>query len=240
MSARVIAVGDVHGCLAPLRTLMEAIAPVAGDTVVLLGDLVNRGPDSAGVLNWVHEYNGPAELVVLRGNHDDMMLEARRSLAEDEDADAASMWIAMGGRETLASYTGCPPAELGPPLAQQFAAIPDRHWDVLEASRPFFETDDTIFVHAVPDASLPMDAQSEDDLYWRKLHDFPPRHCSGKRVVCGHTAQKSGRPKWNADWVCIDTDAARGGPLTALEVGVDRVTQVDHAGRVTVRPLHEF
>ena len=236
---RILAVGDVHGCLGRLLALLEAVRPAAGDTLVLLGDLVDRGPDSAGVLDWVARYDGPADLVVLRGNHDLMMLEARDALAAG-DADPASEWIAMGGRETLASYTGTPSGQLGPPLIEQFAAVPDSHWDVLAATRPYFETAGTVFVHALPDASLPMPDQCEHDLYWRKLRDFPPRHLSGKRVVCGHTSQKAGRPRWNEDLVCLDTDAARGGPLTCMEVGTDRVWRAFAGGRVEERPLHEF
>lgn len=227
---RTWAIGDVHGCKTALETLVERLAPRRSDTLILLGDLVNRGPDTAGVLEWVAAYGEPARLVVLRGNHDVMMLEARENRA------AADEWVASGGDETLASYAARQPEIEERTVKMQLAAIPDRHWAVLEQTLPYWETDEAIYVHAVPDPALPMEQQSDDRLYWEKLHDFPPPHCSGKPVVCGHTAQKSGRPKANEHWVCVDTDCARGGWLTAYEVASGSLVQADESGRTRTLP----
>src|SRR3954470_13748102 len=98
MAARTIAIGDVHGCADALAALLDAVAPDPADTVVMLGDYVDRGPDSRRVLDRLVALAGRCKLVPLLGNHDELLLDA---LA---DLDALPRWLKLGGTDTLRSY----------------------------------------------------------------------------------------------------------------------------------------
>src|SRR5690242_9022499 len=99
-SPRLLAIGDIHGCSAAFDALLEAVTPRPDDELITLGDYVDRGPDSRGVLERLIKLHRTGRLVALRGNHDWMMLRA----FEDPFADTG--WMAVGGREALASYGG--------------------------------------------------------------------------------------------------------------------------------------
>src|SRR5688500_16205946 len=100
MAARTIAIGDIHGCAAALSALLTAIDPQSDDLIVTLGDYIDRGPDSRGVLDRLIELDTQCRLVALLGNHEVMLLQA---LANER---AASLWRECGGEETVASYGG--------------------------------------------------------------------------------------------------------------------------------------
>jgi serine/threonine protein phosphatase 1 len=97
MKPRTIAIGDIHGCSAALDAVLEAIRPRPDDTIVTLGDYINRGPDSMGVIEGLIELAHRCRLVPLLGNHDQMFLVARSGLHR-------MTWIGMGGLATLDSY----------------------------------------------------------------------------------------------------------------------------------------
>src|SRR5918994_272072 len=102
MPARTIAIGDIHGCSAALAALIEAIAPRPEDVVVPLGDYIDRGPDSRGVLDLMIDLGWRCRLVPLLGNHDQMLLDVRAGRYP------ISWLLDMGGAATLASYgPGC-------------------------------------------------------------------------------------------------------------------------------------
>src|SRR5690349_16453875 len=100
MPARTIAIGDIHGCARALRAIVESIQPAADDTVVLLGDYVDRGPDSRGVLDLVLELEGRCRLVPLLGNHELMLLDAL------QNPHVIGPWLECGGDATVRSYDG--------------------------------------------------------------------------------------------------------------------------------------
>ena len=102
---RTIAIGDIHGCSAALRAILDAIRPMPDDLIVTLGDYVDRGPDSRGVLERLIELAGECRLVPILGNHDDMLIQALDGLH-------ATTFLAMGGTATLASYGGSAPEDL--------------------------------------------------------------------------------------------------------------------------------
>ena len=110
MPSRVIAIGDVHGCATALRQMLELIAPNPSDTLVILGDCIDRGPDSRGVIDQVLALRKQCELVCILGNHEEMMLGARRGRSEFE------LWTDCGGVATLDSWqvTGRIPGAPGP------------------------------------------------------------------------------------------------------------------------------
>src|SRR5262245_14510494 len=116
---RTLAIGDIHGCLRALTALLGAARPRPDDFLVTLGDYVDRGPDSSGVLDYLVDLYATGRLVPLRGNHDQMMVDARAG-------DARELWLSCGGAATLRSYG------LAAPETDPLDAIPDRHWQFLE------------------------------------------------------------------------------------------------------------
>jgi serine/threonine protein phosphatase 1 len=218
---RVLAIGDVHGCSHLLDDLLAWVAPAPDDTVVMLGDYVDRGPDSRGVLDrLIRMKREGRRLVCLRGNHEVMMLAARGG-----DRGASADWLGCGGLQTLGSY-GAAPGRTG-----TLADVPAGHWDFLDYNLvDYFETDTHIFVHAGVLCGFDLGDQPDYALYWDFLGDAM-RHHSGKTVVCGHTSQKSGLPKVVPGAVCVDTFAFGGGWLTCLDAPTGRYWQVNLLGK---------
>ena len=144
------------------------------DTIIVLGDIVDRGPDTKGVINFLRELQQEHALVLLRGNHELMMLRARNDRAQFYE------WKRVGGDAVLDSYQ-----------ARSWEDIPQEDWDFIESSLPYFETDTHFFVHANAYPDRPLESQPEFMLYW-EFFDSPAPHESGKVMVCGHTSQKSG------------------------------------------------
>lgn len=217
------AIGDIHGCSYALNALLEGLTLGPTDLVVTLGDYVDRGPDSRGVIDRLIRLRREVPLIALRGNHELMMLEARR------DPYSATAWHECGGYAAVESYGG------------SLDGVPDAHWDFLESLVPYHETPDTIFVHAGVSPYLPLDRQSPLWLYWEPLEAETSRpHYSGKRVICGHTRQREGVPLDLGHCVCIDTSAYTGDFLTALDVESGRFVQADEIGRVRRGSLEEL
>jgi serine/threonine protein phosphatase 1 len=223
--SRTIAIGDIHGCLNAFATLIEAIAPRPEDTVVTLGDHIDRGPDSRGVLDRLNALGGNCRLVPIMGDHEEMLIDA---LADNT---ALRGWLACGGTATLRSY-GWLPGGPRRPLADW---IPAEHRQFLVGCRPYHETSSHLFVHAGFVPELPMDEQPGEALRWRvtDARRATP-HLSGKVAVVGHTPQLAGEVLDLGFLVCIDTNCARGGWLTALDTNTGRVWQADQAGRLRV------
>lgn len=204
-SGRLLALGDVHGGRVALETVLRAADLQPNDTVIGLGDYVDRGPDSRGVIERLITLLEAGRFLPLRGNHELMFCRARNSLAEER------FWRQYGGDEAIASYA--PPARPG-----RLGDVPDRHWRFLATEcRDWHETDRHLFVHAGLDPRFPMTEQLEHDLFWRSLTDRGP-HVSGKTVICGHTTQSDGRPLHLGHTICIDTGAGAGAWLTLLDV----------------------
>ncbi|MGF1580924.1 MAG: metallophosphoesterase family protein [Gemmataceae bacterium] len=223
---RHLAIGDVHGWLSVLVTLVEFVGVREDDVVVTLGDYIDRGPDSYGVIEWLLGYQQRGNLVPLLGNHEAMMLDARH------DRWAFNDWQDSGGKQTLQSYS--PLGDAG-----KLTDVPDEHWDFLENTcRRYYETDTHIFVHANLYPDLPMDEQSELILLWEYFED-PAPHYTGKTMVCGHTRQLSGQPKNVGHAVCIDTNVNRSGWLTCLDVNSGMYWQANKNGETRANWLDE-
>jgi len=217
---RILAIGDIHGQLTMLEALLQHIAPTDEDRVIFLGDYVDRGPDSRGVIARVRELVHAGKAIALRGNHEIMMLESHTS------PDYFESWRRYGGLETIASYA--PPGRAG-----QMSDIPEADYDFLWMDcRPYYETGTHIFVHAGASPSVEMEDQDDLWLYWEKL-DHPAPHRSQKVVICGHTKQRNGRPLDKKHTICIDTGAySEGGWLTCLEVMTGHYWQVNSEGEI--------
>ncbi len=219
---RILAIGDIHGCLLQFNELLAAVKPTGEDLVVTLGDYVDRGPDSKGVLDRLIELRKSGmRLVCLRGNHEVLMLNARAG-GRGERAN----WLSVGGLQTLGSY-GNTPGKAG-----TLENVPDEHWEFLDYDLlEYYETDRFIFVHAGVHCDRDMDEQSETMLYWEFLKDSM-RHQSRKTVICGHTSQRSGEVKVVPGAACIDTFAYGGGWLTCLDVENEKYLQVNALGKL--------
>ncbi len=220
----IYAIGDIHGCRVALEHLVHNVPLTAEDVLVLLGDYVDRGPDSKGVLDWILEYEGPAKLVVLRGNHEVMMLDAR------DNTEKFFSWQHFGGEETLLSYNFSDGSDWT-------TSIPQTHWELLENTLPYFESDDQIFVHAGVKPKRALEDQDDRTLYWRKA--AKPRPYSKEHVViCGHTTQYDGEPKYLGHTVFIDTYAYGEQWLTCLNTESLEYWQANQLGEVRSDSLH--
>lgn len=214
---RTLAIGDIHGHLEALLALEDLVPFREDDTLVFLGDYVDRGPHSKGVIEWLIERQPRGNVVTLLGNHDLMMRDA------PEDDGVLDSWVVFGGDKTLLSYR---PSE---DKAVQFSDIPDEHWGFLRSCPLWHETASHIFVHAGVQPARPMSEQSETTMLWEKLSD-PQPHFSGKTVVVGHTAQRFGWPFDAGHTICIDTWIYGDGWLTCLDVDSREIWQANKEG----------
>ena len=181
---RLLAIGDIHGCATAFQTLLDFVKPTPGEQFITLGDYVDRGPDSKGVIERLIGLNVAGQLRPLRGNHEVMMLGARQGGADD-----LRFWLTCGGVETLESYSPTKDDVL-------LDHVPDTHWHFMKHTCcDWYETGRFIFVHANLDPQLPLERQTAFDLQWEVLSpQFHVPHYSGKTMICGHTEQRSGVP----------------------------------------------
>lgn len=223
--SRILAIGDIHGCSTALDTLLESVAPQEEDTLIFLGDYIDRGPDSRGVLERLVELSQRERFVALRGNHDLWMLRAR----EDQEWFRAWLGSGVGGLKTLESYQ-----------ADSFQDIPEAHWQFLESTQLFYETERFIFAHAAIEGDLPLVDMSEEALLWRRVTESTP-HFSGKTLICGHTAQKKGVPLDLGHAICIDTNAyGSKGWLSCLEPQSRMLWRANNKGETRQGWLDDF
>ncbi|MGY4155607.1 serine/threonine protein phosphatase 1 [Bradyrhizobium sp. USDA 4461] len=197
-------IGDVHGCLDQLRRLVELCESDAGQVrskLVFLGDYIDRGHDSRGVIEFLIDLQkwSPDEVICLRGNHEDMLLAA---LEGSEDAE--QRWLLNGGDATLRSYR-VPGA----------ADLPISHVDWLRSLALFHDDGKRFFVHAGVNPERPLDRQRTRDLLWIREPFLSSDKDFGRIVVHGHTPLKDGKPDVRTNRVNIDTGAVYGRALTS-------------------------
>ena len=204
MAPLTFAIGDIHGCLDKLERLIaacEAHADGRPARWVFLGDYVDRGPDSRGVIELLmrRQQAQPGAVVCLRGNHEQMAIMAHA------DARAMPLWLANSGATTLRNY----PETKG--------RIADGHLAWLDALPYCYDDGLRFFVHAGIDLSVPLEAQEDEVMLWMRepfLSECDDVDC-GRFIVHGHTPLKGGRPDLRRHRVNLDTAAVLGGPLTA-------------------------
>lgn len=217
---RIYAIGDIHGRADLFDKLLNAIAAdsaargPAKAGLILLGDLVDRGPDSAGVVETALRLGAPFDSVeALRGNHEATMIGVLRGHIELLDD-----WLTFGGRQTLLSY-GVPPqvlaAESGDEIvAAAQRAVPERHFAWLE-SLPFqLRHGDYLFVHAGIRPGIGFEAQEARDMLWIREEFLDSAADHGAVVVHGHSISPEVEERPNR--IGIDTGAFASGILTAI------------------------
>jgi serine/threonine protein phosphatase 1 len=197
------AIGDIHGSLAKLRDLIghcERDADGEPMTLIFIGDYIDRGPDSRGVVDYVMSLEAKlgANAIVLKGNHEEL------ALAAYDGSMSAGNWLLNGGDKALRSY--------GITKARE---LPADHVAWFRALRLSFDDGQRLFVHAGIDPARPLDDQDPHDLVWIREPFLSDARDHGRLIVHGHTPLRTGMPDLRANRVNIDTGAVYGGPLTA-------------------------
>jgi serine/threonine protein phosphatase 1 len=219
MSGRTIAIGDIHGCAAALEALVEALQPQPEDTLVVLGDAVDRGPHSRQVLERLIALRGQCRMIPLLGNHEEMLLAVL-------DGISPYRWINYGGAATLESYG----------FTGSLDVIPAAHREFLQSCLPYWETATHFFIHAGYVPHLPLDRQPGDIARWQTLSDdLPKPHYSGKIAVVGHSPQRNGEVLFLDHLWCIDTYCYGDGWLTGFDVTTGEAWQTNQQGEARLR-----
>jgi serine/threonine protein phosphatase 1 len=215
---RVYAVGDVHGRSDLLIALIEAIEldnrdrGAAKTTVVMLGDLVDRGPDSVNVLALVREWQKFRNVRILAGNHEEMFLRSFN------DIDMLRHFLRHGGRETLLSYgmdkreySGASIEEVQARMAQ---LVPQADLDFIAGFENLITIGDYVFVHAGVEPGVPLEEQEVAKLRWIREPFLSHMEPHDRVVIHGHTISES--PVDQGNRIGIDTGAYASGRLTAV------------------------
>ena len=206
LPARLLAIGDIHGCLDQLETLMAQVIPTHADQVVFLGAYVDRGPASAGVIDYLIELGRALPATIfLRGNHEQMF-------ADYLDGRDPTAFLMNGGTKTLSSYQD----------GGQWP-IPTSHRTFLETLINYYETADYIFVHAGLRPGVPLAEQDANDLLWIRREFINSAYDWGKTVVYGHTPLKE--PFMTDTRLGLDTGCVYGQQLTCCDIRTRQIWQ---------------
>lgn len=217
---RVYAIGDVHGCSDLLTDLMaridadDAKRGTAQTSIVFLGDLVDRGPDSAGVIETAMRLKAEGRRVrFLAGNHEEVFVKAASG-----DEKSTRFFVRMGGRETILSYPidayDYDTLEYGDLAERLKTLIPRDHVEFVESFEDMVEIGDYVFVHAGIRPGRALDAQRKSDLRWIRDEFLDDERDHGKVVIHGHTICEEVDHYDNR--IGIDTGAYATGRLTAI------------------------
>lgn len=170
-----VAIGDIHGCAASLKALMDKVSEYRDREFVFVGDYIDRGPDSKGVVDFLLDFRERQSCVFIRGNHEQMLLDAYHNHNLD-------LWLMNGGQITLRSY-GADTSKL---------SIPEDHLEFYENTKFYYNTKDYFFVHAGLSPAQTIEQSLEDksshhDFLWERSHLNAFETPWEKTVVFGHT-----------------------------------------------------
>ena len=200
----IYAIGDIHGCLNHLINLLNLVNPdLEQHQLVFVGDYVDRGPNSKGVVDYIidlkKKYN-PENIICLMGNHERMFLDFLQGREE-------MFFLLNGGTATAVSYWG-------DQWERRERRLPDGHELFFETLKLYYETEDFIFVHGGLRPGLPLAAQKEEDLLWIRNEFIISEFDFGRRVIFGHTPVRA--PLLLPNKIGIDTGAVYGNKLTCV------------------------
>ncbi len=195
---RIIAITDIHGELGKLDRLLAKLDIKSDDTIVFMGDYIDRGPDSRGVIDRVIEMQNVCKCIYLKGSHEYAYLHARKN----EEYYKFLFWT-YGGVQTAESYGS-------------FENIYNIHGEFFENLKPYYMTDDYLFIHAGIRPNVPFEKQDEKDFYYIRHEFIDRKHNLPQKIIFGHTDFKS--PVVQPDKICIDTGCGKypNAVLTAL------------------------
>lgn len=216
--------GDVHGCLDQLARLVELCERDAGEgrsKLIFLGDFIDRGPHSRGVIEFLMDLQkwSPDEIICLRGNHEDLLLSA----LEGEDAELS--WVSNGGDSTLTSYRATSPGQ-----------VPAKHIEWIRSLPLFHDDGMRFFVHAGVHPDRPLHQQRPRDLLWIREPFLSSDTDFGRLIVHGHTPIPSGVPDRRPNRLNIDTGAVYGRALTSAIFATHTNAPV---GFISASPIHD-
>ena len=217
-----LAIGDLHACPDELERLLDHVGPGASDTLVFLGDYVDRGLEARRLLERLVRLRQEAcATVFLRGNHEDMLLDYLGLPGRHGAA-----YLGNGGEATLQSY-GVPRGASGRTAA---ARLPPEHLQFLLDLRLTHTAEGFLFVHAGVRPGVPLAEQDPEDLLWIREEFFTRPHQLPYTVVYGHTPQREARIEL-PERVGLDTGLVYGNKLSALDVTGRRLLQVARGSR---------
>jgi serine/threonine protein phosphatase 1 len=212
---KIFAIGDIHGYILKLDRLMAKLnVDAEKDTLVFIGDYIDRGPDSRGVIDKILDIrNRIKNVVCLLGNHEQMFLNYYLEQRDEE------LFMHNGGISTLISYGFTREG-------RKDLNVPDKHMEFFTTLRPYYETDDYIFVHAGLKPGIPIDRQNIEDLIWIRYEFINSPYDFGKVVIFGHTPLSFTEPLTDKNKIGLDTGAVYGGKLTCIELTEMKIYQV--------------
>lgn len=206
---RIYAIGDVHGCLDKLQALHAVVRadlkayPIARPLLIHLGDYIDRGPDSAGVVRYLMAPTDLPPTINLMGNHEDTALAAL-----DGEGAACADWMAYGGEAALRSWG------LDPAAPRDTWRIPDAELAWMRALPVYHRAGGYIFVHAGLRPNTAFEHQTREDMLRIRRPFLDSDANFGAIVVHGHTPTRGREPERHRNRVALDTGAVYGGPLT--------------------------
>jgi serine/threonine protein phosphatase 1 len=220
-------IGDIHGCANELQHLIDALPLAGGDRVVFLGDYIDRGPDSQGVISYLLElrfHRSDVEFVFLKGNHEDMLLSFLGISGAHGD-----MFLLNGGTATLESY-GI--EETKPEAEVVLSKIPSDHLEFYQRLQSFFLMSPILCVHAGIDPAKTWVNQTDDELLWIRNKFIYASHPLPYTILFGHTPQPT--VFYDLPYkIGLDTGLVYGNMLTCLDVD-EKVTYQISRGKKRV------
>ncbi|PSR05997.1 MAG: serine/threonine protein phosphatase [Bacteroidetes bacterium SW_10_40_5] len=221
MEGRRIAISDIHGCNQTFQALLDKISLNKADQLFLLGDFIDRGPDSKGVIDKIFELEGAGyQVKTLMGNHEDMLFEALKS------TDALEHWVGFnGGYDTLMSFE-----------VEHPSSIPDKYLNFFNKLEWYLSLEEYILVHAGLNFQAPDPFKDYDSMVWIRNYETDLNQTNNKLLIHGHTPIPFERIKENANSPCsrlnIDNGCAYDKPglngLVALNLDDFSLTRIQN------------
>ena len=226
---RRIVIGDVHGHYDTLIALLDAVSPTSSDKIYFLGDLIDRGPKSAQVVDLVMRN----QFECLRGNHEEMLLDVVGT--GEVSVELYQSWLYSGGHATVESYD---------------SKIPQEHIDWIKNLPLYADLGDYWLVHAGVDPNIPITKQCADQFCWIRedFHTSDRAYFPNKLIITGHTITftlpgvKPGQIAAGKGWLDIETGAyhRNSGWMTAIDLDGRKVYQANtFDGRIRIMPLRK-
>jgi serine/threonine protein phosphatase 1 len=184
--SRLIAIGDIHGEIKKLNSLLKKINPIKEDTLVFLGDYIDKGQHSKEVIERLLALEKQTSCIFLKGNHEDMLCRAYNTRDERD----ITLWLLNGGMETSKNYG-------------DFEKIFSMHKSFFEKLKPYHLTSKYLFVHAGLDTEKSLQMQDENNLLYVRFEFINKPHSLSQKIIFGHTPFEV--PLIQEDKIGIDT-----------------------------------